>query len=258
VKKAALLQAMTALALAGGLLAASVPACAQGGKGPFVMSADQDEKTFAGKWVWLIYTEAFKRLGMTFQLSANPMTRQSALADDGLVDGEVARVYSYADTHPNLVRVEEPVLDLVFSLYTAVPTLHPQRIEDMKEGNWHGEYRRGVGVCENALKQVFAADRLSDVTTSEQGAKKLIAGHTDVYCDNEVSMARVLHSPEVKGVDAIRKVLSIGNAIPTYPYLYKKHADLAPRLAATLKKMKDEGLIEAYRLQAERDMGWRK
>jgi hypothetical protein len=53
-------------------------------------------------------------------------------------------------------------------------------------------------------------------------------------------------------------VAPIGDAIPTYPYLYKTHADLAPRLAAVLKKMKEEGLIENYRVQAERDMGWLK
>jgi polar amino acid transport system substrate-binding protein len=45
--------------------------------------------------------------------------------------------------------------------------------------------------------------------------------------------------------------------VPTYPYLHRKHADLAPRLAAVLKQMKSEGLIKAYRLQVERDLGWR-
>lgn len=224
----------------------------------FVMSADQDEKTFAGKWVWLIYTEAFKRLGMKFQLLANPMTRQSLLADDGLVDGEVARIYSYGDKHPNLVRVEEPVLDLVFSLYTANPALHANSIDDLKNGAWHAEYRRGVGICQTVMTQLFGAARLSNVTTSEQGANKLLAGRTDIYCDNDVSMLRVLHSAEINHVGRIRKVTPIGDAIPTYPYLYKTHADLAPRLAAVLKNMKEEGLIESYRVQAERDMGWLK
>ena len=166
--------------LIAGMLMINAPALSQGAPAPFLMSADQDEKTFAGRWVWLIYTEAFKRLGMRFQLSANPMTRQSLLADDGVIDGEVARVHGYGAAQPNLVRVEEPVLDLVFSLYTANPEVRAQRIEDLAAGNWRGEYRRGVGVCENAFKQVFPAERLSDVTKSEQGAKKLLAGRTDV------------------------------------------------------------------------------
>jgi polar amino acid transport system substrate-binding protein len=239
------------------LLATSMPLQCQGmAKAPITLSADQDETTYAGRWVWLIYTEAFKRLDLDFKLSANPMIRQSIMADAGQLDGEVARVYGYGDTHPNLVRVEEPVLDLAFSLYSANPALRAQRLEDLSVGNWRGEFRRGVGVCEKVLKEIFPAERLSDVTTSEQGAKKLLADRTDIYCDNEVSMARVLHSREIKNVASIRKLFSLGSPIPTYPYLHKKHAQLAPRLAATLKKMKEEGLMETYRRQAERDMGW--
>lgn len=250
-----------ALVLAAAMLTAATCAQAQSvaaQPAPFVMSADQDATTFAGKWVWLIYTEAFRRLGRTFQLTANPMSRQSALANEGLVDGEVARVHGYGAAFPNLVRVEEPVLDLVFSIYTANPTLRLQRLEDIAATTLNGEYRRGVGICENAMKQVLPAERLSDVTTSEQGAKKLLAGRTDIYCDNDVSMLRVIHSPEIMDAATLRKVFSLGTAIPTYPYLHKKHADLAPRLAATLKQMKAEGLIETYRLQAVRDMGWAK
>ncbi|MBI1891388.1 MAG: hypothetical protein HYS18_12130 [Burkholderiales bacterium] len=240
------------------LMTGSSALCQSSARPLFVMSADQDETSFAGKWVWLIYTEAFERLGMRFQLIANPMTRQSLMADEGLIDGEVARVYGYGADHPNLVRVEEPVLDLVFSLYTADPELRLQRIEDLAAMNLRGEYRRGVGICEKTFKQLFPAERLSDVTKSEQGAKKLLAGRTDVYCDNEVSMIRIYRSPDIKDVGKVRKLISMGAAIPTYPYLHKKHAALAPRLAEMLKEIKAEGLIEIYRRQAERDMGWTK
>jgi hypothetical protein len=56
----------------------------------------------------------------------------------------------------------------------------------------------------------------------------------------------------------LRKALYLRKSVPTYTYLHKKHTELAPRLAATFKKMKAEGLIEAYRLQIEREMGWSK
>jgi polar amino acid transport system substrate-binding protein len=248
---------MTLLALGCSLLGGTAPVYSQStSAATIVMSADQDETTFAGKWVWLIYTEAFKRLGLGFQLSANPMSRQSMLADAGQVDGEVARIHGYGAMHPNLIRVEEPVLDLVFSLYTANPSIRIKRIEELGASTLRAEYRRGMSICENALKQSFPAERLSDITASEQGAKKLLADRTDVYCDNEVSMLRVQNSRDLQDVARVRKLLPLGAAIPTYPYLHKKNAKLAPRLAAVLKKMKDEGLIETYRVQAVRDMGW--
>jgi len=65
-----------------------------------------------------------------------------------------------------------------------------------------------------------------------------------------------LQLPEFQGT-SVRKVISIGNAVPTYPYINKQNADLAPRLAAVLKQMKAEGLIETYRMQVERDLEWK-
>jgi hypothetical protein len=38
---------------------------------------------------------------------------------------------------------------------------------------------------------------------------------------------------------------------------HRKHADLAPRLAAALKQMKAEGLIERYRVDALRESAGR-
>lgn len=224
---------------------------------PFVMAADGDETTYGSRWVALIYREAFKRLGIPFQLEHYTLARRAALVEDGLADGETSRIFSYGNNRPYLVRVEESLIDLGFSLYTANPALRLERIEDLKSSNYMVEYRRGILICETALKQVVAAERISDVTTQQQGLRKLIAGRTDLYCDIDVYVLQELQLPEFKGVKNVRKVIGIGKAVPTYPYLHKKHAELAPRLAAVLKQMKAEGLIEAYRVQVERDLGWR-
>lgn len=113
-------------------------------------------------------------------------------------------------------------------------------------------------MCENTLKPLVTADRLSDVTTEDQGLKKLLAGRTDLYCDIDLYVLQLLNSPEFKGATKIRKVFDLGKSVPTYPYLHKKHAELAPRMAVVLRKMKEEGLIESYRRQVEKEMGWRR
>jgi hypothetical protein len=221
-----------------------------------VMSSAEDATTFAGKWLWLIYTEAFKRLGMKFQISMNSVARESVLAEEGSVSGEVSRTMAYGLAHPNLVRVEESVLDMRFALYTANPSIHIQHLDELSSTNLLGEYRRGVLTCETALRKVLPPARISDVTTVEQGILKLLAGRTDVFCDNDVSVVRILHSPDIKGVGAVHELIQFGDVVPTYPYLNRKYASLAPRLATVLKQMKAEGMIETYRIQAQRDMGW--
>lgn len=222
----------------------------------FIMGAGTNPDGFDSKWIRLIYTEAFKRMGVPFDFDYITLKRRALLADDGGIGGEPARVYEYGSTHPNLVRVEESVMELNFVLYTANPALHLRSLEELRNSDLLVEYRRGIGLCESTLKQLLPRERIYELPTVEQGVKKLLAGRTDLYCDIDVFVQEHLQSPEFKGVSKVRKVLDLGKSVPTYPYLHKKYADLAPRLAATLKQMKAEGLIEAYRNQAERELGW--
>lgn len=244
------------LALLASLCLPAAPALCQSTK-PFVMAADGEPTTYGSRWVSLIYNEAFKRLGIPFHLEHFTLARRAALVEEGRIDGETSRVYSYGNNHPNLVRVEESLIDLGFSLYTANPAVRLARIEDLGSTKYIVEYRRGILICQNALTGVVAPERISDVLTQQQGLKKLIAGRTDLYCDIDVYVLQELQSPEFKDAPKVRKVVSVGKAVPTYPFINKQHAELAPRLAAVLKQMKAEGLIEAYRLQVERDIGWK-
>lgn len=60
---------------------------------------------------------------------------------------------------------------------------------------------------------------------------------------------------EFKGVTSIHPLLTIGDRIVLYPYISKKHAELAPGLAVVLKEMKAEGLLErSGRRRSENDV----
>ena len=222
---------------------------------PMVLGTDTGESTLSGMWARRIYVEAFRRLAIPLEIAQYPLGRLGVLADQGALDGELLRVHGYADTHPDLVRVDEPVYGVRMALYSAHPTLRLNRLEDLPAAGVTGEYRRGVAVCERTLRQWLPEDSISDVTTAEQGLRKLTAGRTGVFCDFDLAVAAALLSAELAGLAPFRKVLDIGAEIPLYPYLHRRHAELAPRLAEVLKKMRAEGLIERYRLDVEREIG---
>ncbi|MES2947262.1 MAG: hypothetical protein V4858_01860 [Pseudomonadota bacterium] len=222
----------------------------------FVMGSDATPNSYSFNWFNRIYSEVFRRLGIPFQLESYALKRQGLQIEAGIIDGEANRAYGYGATQPNLVRVEESIHNLTLALYTAKPTLRLQRLDELSTNGMQVEYRRGILLCENALKPIVPAERLSDIPSLEQGVKKLVAQRTDLYCDFSLNILIAMHEPAIEGRAALRKVLDIGSVIPTYPYLHKKHAGLAPRIAAILSKMKAEGLIEAYRLQVEREQGW--
>ncbi|MDP1985547.1 MAG: hypothetical protein Q8K23_23610 [Sulfuritalea sp.] len=249
-------QWLAALLLAGALLfsAAGAQSQTQSPAPPvFHMAAAQPDSA-EYRYAVLLYTEAFKRLGIPVEVAAYPLERRAALADAGDLDGEASRARAYGDAHPDLIRVDEAIIRFTFSLFTGNPAVTIQRLEDLAAGNLQVEYRRGILICENALKKFVPAERLATITNTEQGVKKLAAGRSDVYCDIDVYIPEVLRSPEFKGVTGIRKLFDIAS-VPTFPYVNKKHAALAPRLAAVLKQMKAEGLYEKFMQQAGRQPG---
>jgi polar amino acid transport system substrate-binding protein len=219
----------------------------------FEFGTSQPEDTLAGRLQRRIYHEAFRRLGLPLTFSVMPLQRLSAEADQGQVDGEVARVPGYAADHPSLVRVEEPVYDITWSLFATNPTLRLPQLSALAGTSWRATYLRGVAICANALKALLPPDRLIDVSSDAQGFSMLRLGRSEVHCTADLSAVTLQHSPDFKGVNILQRVADIGS-FPLHPYLHRRHAELAPRLAAVLRHMKAEGLIERYRAESVREI----
>ena len=216
---------------------------------PFVMVTDQPETTYEGKWQRLAYEEAFKRLGVPLEVDVMPTQRVTAMVDSGAVDGQFMRVPAYADTHPDQVRVDESIYEVGFALWVSNPALTLSRVQDLAATSWIGIYRRGVELCQRSLSPLVSAERLSSVATEHDGLRMLLTGRVDYFCEIDAALQSALHSPEFKSA-VVRPLLTIGDRIVLYPYLSRKQAEMAPRLAAVLKGMKAEGLLERFRQEA--------
>lgn len=134
------------------------------------------------------------------------------------------------------------------------PALNLARLEDLAATGWIGIYRRGVEQCQNSLSGVLPSDRLSSVATTELGLQMLLAGRIDFYCELDGAVLNALYSPEFKNVTSIRPLLTYGDTVALHPYLHKKHAELAGRLAAVLKEMKADGSLERFRREVRREL----
>jgi polar amino acid transport system substrate-binding protein len=214
-----------------------------------VMVTDQPETSYEGKWQRLAYQEAFKRLVVPLEVELMPTERVSAMVDSGAVDGQFMRVLAYAATHPDQVRVDESIYEVGFALWVSNPALTLSRLQDLTATSLIGIYRRGVELCQRSLSPLVPADRLTSVATEHDGLRMLSTGRVDYFCEIDAALQSALRLPEFRGV-AVRPLLTIGDRIALYPYLSSKQAELAPRLAAVLKAMKAEGLLERFRQQA--------
>jgi len=236
------------------LLGAGMPFAQTGSDAKaFSIGTSQEADSFLGRWQRRIYPELFRRLDMTVQFKVMPLQRLAIASEQGAVDGEVARIGSYAAQHPELVRVDEPVYDIVWALFSIDTGLRLSALGELAVQPLRVTYQRGIAICEKALKAVVPADRLLDVGTDAQGFNMLRVGRSDLHCTGDLTLPTLQYLPELRGVDISHRVLDI-SANPLFPLVHKRHAELAPRMAVALKQMKAEGLIERYRTEVLREM----
>jgi polar amino acid transport system substrate-binding protein len=220
----------------------------------FVMGTTRPEDSLVGLWLRQVYFEAFRRLAIPLRFEVHPVKRLGVLLSQGELDGEAVRGRDFGADLPEVVRVEESVWDSVFALYTANPSLVLKRLQDLPATGWRGAYPRGVVECERALAPLLSADRLIDVQITEQAVSMVGAGRADFVCGIDMVVLAAMPGP-TEGKAPLRKLIDIGEPVPLHPFVNRKHAELAPRLAATLRQMKAEGLIERYRHEALRKFG---
>ena len=200
-----------------------------------------------GKWLTLVFTEAFQRLGYEFRYDGYPAARASAMSDSGKVDGEISRVFEYQDTHPNLIRVDEALYSTKFVAFAVKPGIELHGWKSLENTAYRVDYRRGVKLSKSELSLVVAPGFLSEVTTAEQGLMKLIKGRTDLYVDVEFIIVQAINAlnPDQFAVSALYQA-GIMQEVDAYAYLHRKRAALVPKVTEVLNVMKQEGLFARY------------
>ncbi|KQV86628.1 hypothetical protein ASD15_28980 [Massilia sp. Root351] len=202
------------------------------------------EASFAPGVLSLICADAFQQLGMSAEVRMFPPLRGTIEANAGKIDGEVGRAYAYADSHPNLVRVEEALLSFRVAAFTRLPGLRITGWDSLKGTAYRVEYRSGYVTFKARLEQVLPPQQISSVVDSQIGLQNVALGQTDIFVDLEEfgqrQLARLHH--RYGGIYNAGLVQDT----PVYIYLHQRHAMLAPRLAGVLSKMKSSGAIARH------------
>ena len=210
-----------------------------------VMAFTLDSDHFMSKFFTKVYDEAFSRLGIEYRIETYPPERASELANAGIVDGEINRIYSYNETYTNLVRVEEPHMYLRFSAYSIDSNLKLDDWKSLENTDLLVGYRHGVQKCELMLPKYIAQDKLSIGYSIESNIQQLIDGKIDLYVDVENSIGAYFDSDTFKSDTEIFNA-GVMEETTGHVFLHKTHRELAPKLAAVVKEMKAEGLFDLY------------
>lgn len=238
--------------LAGALATVAIILCGASlaaGRAVIFAYSEEDRDTPMIQFYTAKYTEAFKRLGMTYAMAYYPKVRCSYVANAGVeVDGEPGRVHDYSAKYPNMIRIDEPSNYLQFTAYAVDPSVRLETWDDFRGDKYRVLYVSGVVFIASNLTSRVSHDHLSDVTTIEQGLRMLAAGRADVFVAPKQTASLLI---KAGGADFanIREV-KILDERPVYAYLHTKNADLVQPLEEVLRQINAEGTLRAFGVEA--------
>ncbi len=182
-----------------------------------------------------------QRTGIVFELRPLPAARALMQANTGALDGDVARTDFHEDQLPHLIRVPEPLIDLVVAGLYRRDGIHVEKPDDLAE--YRVGYVRGWKLVESLLHEYphFTVTR-----TVGQLLDMLNADRLDIAV-MAVASGRLMATE--RGMQNLR-VTDYRVRRHSFLYLHESHADLVPVIDSAIKSMKSDdsyqAIINAY------------
>ena len=187
--------------------------------------------------------EAFRRIGEKVRFINTGSSERALLMANEHGDGDAMRVSDLKTIAPdltgNLIKVPEPISEIIFCVYT--------KGKDIKISGWESlkGYRNGLRVGAKILEKNIPgqATILPDTTRL---FKMLDQSRLDTVTEHRIIGDLVIKKLNLSGVKRLRPALV---AVPGYCYLHKDNQHLIPKLAAVLSDMKKDGTFKTIQDQ---------
>lgn len=189
-----------------------------------------------------VVREAYRRIGYTVTFDPLPARRALEWANDGVTDGDLARIAGTEKQYPNLIRISPPVIH--FKGVAFATDL------DRPISKWRDLEGLSVGIVRGIRYSEMGTEGMNPIPTNDMTHlfKLLKLGRIDVAVAvldaGRIEIHR--HYPDA-GIHPVGKPL---HAAPLYHYIHVKNGHLIQKLEAALREMEADGEIEALREKA--------
>lgn len=181
-----------------------------------------------------IAIQAFARAGI--ELIIEPMQAKRAIvnANNGIHDGDLARVGATAINHPNLIPIPEITWIAEIQAF-GNPSLSGQYFNWENLKHYQKSYIRGWVIFENNIPP----DSLTHPVSSPESLFKMLdSKRTELVLYEKKMGLHIIKSMQLSNIQALDPSLSIS---PIYIFLHNKHRKLIPKINQALKAMKQDG-----------------
>ena len=184
------------------------------------------------EYVLDIQKEAFKRIGYDLDIVMLPYERSLKMAEEGLIDGDILRTASIEAQYPGLIRVPEAILEIDLIVISRSPI-------DLSAG-WNALSGKSVGW----LVGMKVIEENLPETANLTGARS-IEQLSGMLLNKRVDYVVFMRAPGLSFLGKDSQWLIVNEQslqkVPNYTYLNEKHRHMVPKLATTLRQMKEDG-----------------
>lgn len=180
-----------------------------------------------------IMIEAFRRIGVPLKIVRLPSERALLNADEGIDDGNYSRVEGLEKQYTNLIRVPEEITRFEFVAFS--------RNKGINLSGWNSlkPYNVGLVTGWKILEyNITDVKSLVMVKNGEMLFNLLKHDRADIVVYDRRQGMVLLQKLNADDIAILEPPLAVRSM---YPYLNKKHKELVPLLAKTLREMKKDG-----------------
>jgi ABC-type amino acid transport substrate-binding protein len=189
-----------------------------------------------------IVREAYSRIGYTATFDRLPARRALEWANDGVTDGDLARIAGTEKQFPNLIRISIPVFRITAVAF-AVGETRPI-------SEWHDLRGLTVGIIRGIRYSEIGTRGMEPIPANDMTHlfKLLTLGRIDVaVAVLDAGRIEIHRHYPAAGIHPVGEPLFIA---PLYHYVHVKNGHLVQKLEAVLEKMEAKGEIRALRKTA--------
>jgi polar amino acid transport system substrate-binding protein len=184
-----------------------------------------------------ILREVYRQMGFEIEIRQYPAERSLRMANEGIVDGEVARLAVVREKYLNLVMIPVPLHNLKLVVFAKNVRFSVRGYESLKP--YTVVTLIGYKHFEKKFKEYGI--RYHQVANYRQIFKTLDAERHDLALLTQPDGLRTLRELRLKGIANLDPPIE---NIPIYHFVHKKHRHLVPQIAATLRDLEKKGVLE--------------
>lgn len=180
-----------------------------------------------------LLADIYRRAGLDLHIEVQPALRAGLTVLSGQADGELMRIASYGQHHPQLIRIDPSFYRIGVRAYSL-----PSRSASVRSRDDLRHYTlgaiRGMAYVQELTESHPAVTQTLD---AQQLFRMLLAGRLDIaLCTVQAARAALLGlgAPDVDTSPELA-------AFELHHYLHERRREVAPRIADITRRMKDSG-----------------